>query len=549
MADKLIQSIRCASCLIILSGLLAMTGMGSEIDWNNPVAVISFAPAERLTEDFRYLTRITGRQQAATQWQRIGAPLLKHLKPDQPAGMLIAIHKGEPKGVGFLPVPNGNKLFAALESSLGIKAEDVGDELVKLEWGKGAYLKQQGDWLYVADHPRHLSPVPENPAGLLDGLDKQYDIALRLFVRNIPQGLKDVTDFTLRTRIDKTLQSGQGAAPELDKAFLGSVGSSMKKTVSTLINESDQVTLGWSLDSGKRLARLEVQAQAKAGSSLSRQLDSLMDNRSTFTGFFTDDAAMAFQGAIRVPQAGQTRIGATLDYLRAQVLQGIDADPAAPESLKHIVTSVLDVIQRTVEEGKTDGGATLVLAPQSFNFVGGLRVADGQALADAFERLFELAKNEPDVPEVNFYAKTYKKLDLHTLQLPVADDDKDARKLLGPHIDMTIATGPEQLFFALGPEGEDLLEAVIEQAERSGARKVPLVDLRVALKPVMNYLASLEKENKRQQALAKFLKRAPGGDTIRLKVQSVENGIGCRLEVEEGVLALLREASEKDDSE
>ena len=452
--------------MMVINSVLTVPGTARGEDSIQPVAVLSLAASDELINDFRYIARIVGRPDAGAHLQRVGAPFLENLVPERPAGVFITIEASEPRGVGFLPVPDSKKLLAALQSKLDAQVTKLDNGVIKLEWGKGTYLKQQGEWLYFTDHLHQLSQLPENPVALLDGLQHEYDIAFRLFVRNIPQGLKDVIDFSAQTKIDAVLQASATANSEIDAAFLKSCRRDMKQTVSTLISASDQITLGLVVDRQTRRARIELQAQAQQGSSLSRQISMVMDNRSTFTGFFMDEAAVSFQGSMRIPQSGQTRISSFLNDLRHKALRGIDADPNAPESVKDIVTKVIDVVDQTVREGKTDTGATLVLGPATFNFVGGVRVADGQTLANAFQQLFALAQHEPDVPRVNFYASTYKHLDLHTLSLPIAKDDEDARKLLGSHVDITMATGPEQLYFALGRENDEVLKQVIDQCRK-----------------------------------------------------------------------------------
>ena len=184
--------------------------------------------------------------------------------------------------------------------------------------------------------------------------------------------------------------------------------------------------------------------------------------------------------------------------------------------------------------------------PNSFKFVGGVRVADGRALADAFQQLFELAKHEPDVPEVHFYAGKHEDLDLHTLILPIAESDEDARKLLGENVDITIATGPEQLYFALGKGSDTLLEDDRRLGPgRRASRRSRRSHLRVAVKPVMSFLASIDRQNEKQQRLAEVIEQAQGGDGIQLTIEQMDSGIGCRLEIEEGVLELVGKASQE----
>ena len=543
--NKLIHHFCGPTCLIVLLSLLARPVAAETEDSVKPVAVLSIASVDQLMNDFAYVTKSAGRSDVGIMLQLMSNSFIQSFDRTRPAGVLITIEDDEPKGVGFLPVSNGDELLETLKDKLGTEVDDLGSGIKKVSMGKGAYLKQQGDWLYFTDHPRHLKQLPEDPVAMLGGLDKEYGIAVRFFVRNIPQNLKDVADFSLQTRIDADLSAKELDDPELDAAFVASLRTSVKKWTSTLINDSDQITIGWAVDSAKRRTYIDLHAQAKDGSSLSRQIGSLMDSRSTFTGFFVDNAAAAFQGSLRVTEQGEDQISSVVDYIRRKAIKGIDADPNAPESFKEIVNTVLNVVDRTVREGKTDVGATLLLAPGAFKFVGGVRVADGRALADAFQKLFELAKHEPDVPEVHFYAGKHGELDLHTLTLPLAESDEDTRKLMGENVDITIATGPEQLYFAFGKGSDSLLKTIADRSEELGEKKVPPVDLHVALKPLMTFLASIDPESEKQRMLADVIEQVQGGDGIHIQVQQIDNGIGCRIEIEEGVLELAGRMSQE----
>ncbi len=97
----------------------------------------------------------------------------------------------------------------------------------------------------------------------------------------------------------------------------------------------------------------------------------LPSSRSVFTGFVVDDAAATFQGVARVSPDSAGNIRAAVEYLRKKALKGIDRDPNAPAALKDIVNGVLDVVDQTVQEGKSEIGASVVLAPNSFQFVAG----------------------------------------------------------------------------------------------------------------------------------------------------------------------------------
>ena len=60
----------------------------------------------------------------------------------------------------------------------------------------------------------------------------------------------------------------------------------------------------------------------------------------------------------------------------------------------------------------------------------------------------------------------------------------------------------------------------------------------------MNYLVSIEKAEHQQHALATLASQADRGDAIRLQVQSIDNGVSCRLTIDEGVLKVLGKATQ-----
>jgi hypothetical protein len=529
--------------LTLTSSLTVPTSAVAD-DTARPIAVLSISSVDHLLEDLGYLTRAAGRADLGMA-VLVSTPFIEAFDRTRPAGVLITIDGDGPKGVGFLPVPDADQLLDVFRNKVGAEVDDLGNGIKKLELGKGAFFKQLGPWLFFTDAPRHLASLPADPAAMLDGLDQEYSIALRFYPRHIPQRFKDVADYTVHTQIDADLKSTQLKNPQLDEAFVDSLRKTLKNASSSLINDSDQITIGWAVDAGQRNTYVELKAQAKDGSALARQFASLTDSQSTFTGFLLDDAAAAFQGTLNVTDQGKEQISYFLEYVRTQSKKGIEADPEAPNSLNEIVNNVLDVVDQTVRDGKTDVGATLLLAPKSFQFVGGLRVADGRALAKAFQDFFELAKDQPEVPEVQFYARKHGELDLHNLTLPVAETDEDARQLLGETLNITIATGPESLYFALGKGSDELLERVVDQPLEIGQQSVSPVHLRVALKPLMQFLASIDTANEKQRALVDVIERAQGGDSIELTVRPIENGIGCRIKIAEGVLELMGRASQQ----
>lgn len=527
--------------LTLWCGLVAQPLLAAEA--GKPVAVVSVASVDRLAQDLGYLARAAGRGDVGVYLQWITSSFLETLDRTRPAGVLITVDQDDPRGVGFLPVPDPDALLRVMRDRLGAKVDELSDGVRKLELGKGVYLKQQGPWLFFSDHPRNLAELPDDPVAQLDGLDQRYAVAARFYLRNIPQAQKDVADFLLQSKIDSDIDASLRDNPDADAALLESLRKQMKKASSTIIHQLDQVTIGWAVDGTQQRTYVDLRVQAEGGSSLAQQFQPLGETRSTFTGFLMPDAAAAVQGCWRVSPAAEQKLSSFWDYVREKTRQGLNEDPSTPADIKETIDDILDVVARTLRECQADVGATLMLAPASFRFVGGARVADGQALANALQQLWEQARQDPEVPPVHFFAGRLEGLDLHTLNLPIAATDQDARRLFGEHLEMTVATGPEQLYVALGPGSDGLLKEVVARSAELGSQKVSPLHLRVALMPVMRFLASIEPDAGKQRSLTAVIDQAQGGDVIDLVVQPVQDGLELRVSVEDGVLGLIGAAS------
>ena len=99
------------------------------------------------------------------------------------------------------------------------------------------------------------------------------------------------------------------------------------------------------------------------------------------------------------------------------------------------------------------------------------------------------------------------------------------------------------MYLALGAGSDELLKKVIDKSAENPALAVPPAQLRVALKPLIRFLASVNEDEKLTR-LAESLDETSGGDQLLIAINAVENGIRYRLEVQEGVLQLLGKASD-----
>ena len=256
-------------------------------------------------------------------------------------------------------------------------------------------------------------------------------MALRFFVQNVPQNLRDLARVSA-PQPDRCRRAKKSRLddPEIDGAFLESLRQEMKASINVLINQSDQITVGWAVDTqgGRDVCRPAGHGRRP----VPRWRSNGRDCSQWPLGLHRDSS-----WTMRPPHSRVWRSFSPDRPERSARSWSISARsrsresrriPSAPAALKDIVNGVLDVVDRTVQEGASEIAASVVLAPKSFRFVAGVHVADGRALADAFQKLYELAKQQPDVPEVKFFADKHRDIDLHTLTVPISERDEDSAR-------------------------------------------------------------------------------------------------------------------------
>ena len=90
-----------------------------------------------------------------------------------------------------------------------------------------------------------------------------------------------------------------------------------------------------------------------------------------------------------------------------------------------------------------------------------------------------------------------------------------------------------------------LLLPSASRARRRSADRSPLppARLRIALKPLIRFLASVSEDENLTQ-LAEVLSEAGTDDQMLVTVSTIKNGVRYRLEVQEGALQVLSKASD-----
>ncbi len=216
-------------------------------------------------------------------------------------------------------------------------------------------------------------------------------------------------------------------------------------------------------------------------------------------------------------------------------------DDNAKVAVKKVLSSLMGVVKKTIASGKMDGGAVLTL-DNGVAFAAGGYIADGKDVEAAFKELVELAKNEPDFPEVKFNAGTHAGVTFHTLSMPIPEGE-EARQALGDKIEVVLGTGEKSAFIGFGNSAMDLIKKVIDESAAAGAKKVNPAEITISLGPILAFAAKMDPDNAQLKAVAAAVEEAQGRDRISVLVKTIPRGVSYEIKVDEGVIELGAKAA------
>jgi hypothetical protein len=541
---------------ILALALLASTAMRSMAKddnapdvGNKPVAVLSISSFGRIMSDIGFIGDLAGNPdldknledmvKLFTQGQG-----LKGLDRNRPWGITLTTDGLSLQPLIFLPVENLKELLDALSGLIG-DAQEANGVFELNVFGQKIFAKEtKTKWAFISMSPESLADVPKDPTKLLGGLDKDYDIALRLNVQNIPELYRSLAVDQLRMGVESGLDRMPNES-DADYAARKKMVDSQIKALTDAINEIDQLTLGWALDTSAKTTHIDLTVAAVAGSDFGKQLSQVKETTSDFAGFLVPEAAASLNLSAKMAKDNTEQIVAALQTLRSHAQQHIEADKklsddATKKIAKEMVSEVFDAIQATVESGKIDAGATLNLSDKAMALVVGAYVADPNSLEAALKKFAKLAEKEPDFPGIKFDADKHGGVRFHTASLPVPKEEGISR-VLGDKLDVAVGIGSKSAYLALGTDSLKLCKQLIDKSKSDASKRVPPFQLNVSLTPIFQFAAAMQ-DRPEVTAMAEELAKSQGKDHVRLVVTPQPNAVMLSLKAEEGVIRLLARA-------
>lgn len=511
-----------------------------------PIVVVSHVSVNESNRAITQLAEAAG----VPEWGQMAGMWIEQysegLDKTKPMGFTISTDGVDFPMVGFAAVTDFPAFIAQFEDAIG-EAQDLGDGYYEIQGGGPALVVRVKDgWMFASSDRRFLENVPANPAEMLQGMEKEYEIGVRAYVQNIPPLFRQLGLGYLRAGVEQGLQKTDDETEEQYQLRRKMVQNQMKQ-FEALFQETDMLTMGWKVDATGRRTYIDFSITAVPGSSMAERLTVAKDAKTDFAGF--RDAAHAVSLGLTSPihKDDVEQYAAMLASSREQALAELDKDPNLTDEqrpiAKELVGDLFDLFRATSDEGTIDGGACVRLEPGKFTVLGGMRLADGKKVEQIVRKLAELAKNEPDFPGVNFNAGQHAGVTFHTMQIPVPAHEREARNLIGETLDVVFGTGDKAAYFAAGHDAMDQLKSAIDASAANKGQAVLPGQMTFALTPIFKFVDSLDNAPPQIATLLEALESAKDKDRVVITSSIIENGSRSRIEIEEGVLSVLGAAA------
>jgi hypothetical protein len=533
-------------CAAVAALLVAPAGQTQAapptIGGEKPVAVVSISSVDKMMADTKYVLTTAGVEQFIPMVEGMIPMFTQGVDKTKPIGVALILPNGEPQALGFIPVTDLDTFLTTFQDQIG-EPTDLGGGVLQLDTPQPVFVKEQGGWAFVANTQAVLGTLPADPSALLQGLDKQYVIAVRAHVQNIPEQMRTQAAMFLNQGVQEALSEMDEG--DLDPEVTRKLAENSVKSMQQLINETNEFTLGWAVDSTTKSTYIDIAVTAVPGTKMAKQFAGMADTQSDFAGFLLPDAAFTMNMASSIAAEDIEQATLLLSAIQKNAMDEIendgDLDAAGREVAKKILTSLFSSLDATIKEGKIDMGMAVMVDTGNTVAAAGAKIAKGSDLEATVKELLELAKQEPDFDgTIALNVDSHAGVNFHRVSGPA--DDEELESLVGSQVELIVGFSDDQVYFGFGGAGKSLatLKKIIDQSKLDAQQTVPPFQAALALAPIMKMAAETEGDPQ-VRMMADLFAGVRGKDHINLVGKAISNGAQYRLEVEDGILKVLGE--------
>ncbi|MCH2182002.1 MAG: hypothetical protein MK108_08360 [Mariniblastus sp.] len=531
--------------LLIAAAALMVTERGFCQSAPEPAIIISIANIDEQLDDIEYLAGAAseemGQMSGLLKMQARG--FTRGIDTTKSAGMMMYFNEGspEPITVAFVPIENMDDM---LDTIAGFAEIDEGDDIVTIipDNGQEISMKQVGNYAFMSDQPGNLEDVPKDPGKMIGEMAEQYNIAATIYPQRVPEALREMMLGLIEQGAEQNMQMLDELDP-LQAEIQEQNFEIQMEQMENLINDTEELVLGMAADQKAKALYFDMVMTAKPGSEMAEQVSAAKKaGPSRFSGFLMDGAAMTANMTSQIAPGQQEQSVTMMKAMQEQVQETLDANPnmtdAQAQVAEELAESLLDVIMKTVEDGRLDMGAMMMMNDGKMNFAMGVEAANPKKLEDAVKDVVKVVEKEVgDEIQFNLNAGSHRGTTFHEIMVDIPSSEEEARQMFGNQITIVIGVAKDAVYFALGNEPEDILkQAMDKSAESSDSQQNMPMQVNFYLAPILKFLSGIQ-GMEMMEMMSDTLQS--GGDRIQLHSEFIENGTKSRFEIQDGVLQLL----------
>jgi len=541
--------------MLVVALLLGMAGACPAQDTAlKPLVTVSFSGYDELFSDIDYIGGLANNEGMADGLEALlklmtqgpmaaeDAPAVPGVDTKKPWGLLVQAADDSPgfPVLVFVPVTDMDALMGLVMNLAGGEADAPADGVWVIEdaGGQTLYAQEKGGWAFFVSDRAQLADVPADPAAALGGLEKKYDLAVKVSVANVPEAF--------RQEILSGLEEGA-------QMFMpGQPADNVLQQVKTMLNELNEIVIGWQIDQTTGSARLEVEVTAVAGTSLATQFSEIGDTKTNFAGFELPGAAVTLSAAGKLSDADVAQVKGTIAEIRTDAVKQLEDEGLSGAELalaKQVLTDLLAVAEKTIETKSADIGASVVLKPDAITIVAASAIAEGNKLEKVLKQVAGLAMDEePEIAQMlKLDAGTHAGVKLHQLTVPVPPGEEEAAKMFGESLEVVVGLSDTSVYFALGRDATATLKQAIDASAAAPGKSIAPMRISISATPIAKFIAEMapDMETKGMAGmLAAVLEQSGGKDHITITSKGIPNGSSTQVEIEGGLLKVIAAAAQ-----
>lgn len=517
-----------------------------------PVLAVSLSGYDEIRSDLEWLGKL-GNSPLAEMVEvalkmQLGVQDFTGMDKTRPWGLVVQTDGQDFSGYGFIPVTDLKAFLKTLEENVG-EPKDSGKGVQEIDiQGRPMYVKGVNGWAFISVAPENLANLPKDPVAVLDGLNKTYDLGIRATIKNIPPVYRQMLLAPLQMGMQMGMERREGETDE-QYALRTKMAQEAAEQMSAAINDLDTLSIGVAIDQKKDLGVLEYVVTAVPGTKTAKQMAQTKEQKTQFAGFLQPDAAVSLVAASELGESDVAQAKLAIETRKTEALAELEKQGLGEDELKlakRLIDDLADVIQKTVETKRWDGGAVVYLAADRLTAVLGSRVAETAKLEKLVKDLVEqAAKDQPELTAaVKMNAEQYQGYAFHRITLPTEQlgQAPNLSKFVGDTLTVILALGKDSAYLAAGRDAAKTLKQVIDQSKAEAGKTIPPMKLVVAGAPVAQFAAAVADDDDaraRLEKIADLLQKSSGKDQVITTSTPVPNGVQVRLEAQQGILKVL----------